>query len=86
MTNELAFDTVKHLTKIEVRRFLESVYGLNIEHVHSLNRMGRRRGELSPMPRQENDIKRFYVRLKSPVALPNVPKRPENLRKPAGGQ
>lgn len=69
------------MTKIEIRRFLRSVYGIDVDRVHSLNVMGRRRGEMTQMPVQGKDFKRFYVKLKSDVELPNVPKPLEELKK-----
>lgn len=70
----LTFDTVQNLTKIEIKNFLEGVYGMNVEEVRSLNRMGRRRGMKTNMPKQGKDIKRFYVRLSSEVDIPTIPK------------
>jgi ribosomal protein L23 len=69
------------MTKIEMKRLLEAVYGVEVEKVHSLNVMGRRRGENTVMAQKKKDFKRFYVRLTSPVDLPNVPKSIDALGK-----
>lgn len=78
-TNEVIIETVKSLTKVETKRFLEAVYGVEVASVHSLNRMGKRHAEHTLQAYQKKDFKRFYVRLTTPVDLPNVPKLPENL-------
>lgn len=80
-TNELIFETRYPLTKIEMKRFLRAVYGIDATQVHSLNVMGRRRGEMTTMPRQGKDFKRFYVKLDEIVELPNVPKAIELITK-----
>lgn len=78
---EVIIETTKHMTKIETRSILEAMYGIKVEQIHSLNRMGRRKGETSMMPKQTKDFKRFYVTLTNPVELPNVPKALELLKK-----
>lgn len=70
---------MQNLTKIEMRRFLESVYGMDIKDIHSLNVMGRRRNESTIMARKGKDFKRFYVRLNAAVDVPNVPKQIDEL-------
>lgn len=62
------------MTKLEIKQFLRAAYGIDVNNVHSLVVMGKRKNELSSMPVQEKDFKRFYVKLKSDVELPNVPK------------
>jgi ribosomal protein L23 len=69
------------MTKIEARRILEAVYGVQVTGIHSLNRMGKRRNEQTRMPKQDKDFKRFFVRLSTDVELPNVPKAMDQLKK-----
>lgn len=71
------------MTKIEIGEFLRNVYGIDVVRVNSLNVMGRRRNENTSMPRQEKDFKRFYVKLRSEVELPNVPKPLHEVKKAA---
>lgn len=71
------------MTKIEIGEFLRSVYGIDVVRVNSLNVMGRRRNENTTMPRQGKDFKRFYVKLRSEVELPNVPKPLHEVKKAA---
>lgn len=78
-TNEVVIETVQSLTKVETKRILEAIYGVEVDSVHSLNRMGKRRAEHTLQAYKKKDFKRFYVRLTSPVDLPNVPKMPENI-------
>jgi ribosomal protein L23 len=78
-TSEVIIETVQSMTKIEMKRLLEAVYGVEVEKVHSLNVLGKRRGDHTIMARKKNDFKRFYVHLSSPVDLPNVPKSIESL-------
>lgn len=68
------------MTKPEMKRFLQAAYGISVEKIHSLNVAGRRRGEMTTMPRHEKDYKRFYVQLRDEVELPNVPKPLENVK------
>jgi ribosomal protein L23 len=74
-------ETVKSMTKIETKRILEAIYNIQVTGIHSLNRMGKRRNEGTRMPMQENDVKRFFVRLSTDVELPNVPKAIDCLKK-----
>lgn len=79
-TKELVFETVQQMTKIEIKQFLQAVYGIDVNRVHSVNVMGKRKGEMTSMPVQEKDFKRFYVKLKSDVELPNIPKQLDQLK------
>lgn len=82
-TRELVFETVPQMTKLEIKQFLRAAYGIDVNAVHSLVRMGRRKNELTRLPVQEKDIKRFYIKLKSEVELPNVPKPLDQVKKAA---
>ncbi|KAJ7514310.1 hypothetical protein O6H91_23G038400 [Diphasiastrum complanatum] len=67
---EVAFRTVPRATKIEIKRVLESVYGLEVEKVNTLNmdgkkKMNRRKGFFY----REPAYKKAYVILKNPVTL-----------------
>lgn len=72
-------ETIQSMTKIETKRLLEAVYGVEVAQVHSLNRMGKRRSEHTLMAYQKGDFKRFYVKLSTAVDLPNVPKSIERF-------
>lgn len=80
-TRHLVFETVPQITKLEIGEFLRNVYGIEVIKVNSLVIMGRRRNENSEMPRHGKDFKRFYVRLRSEVELPNVPRPLDKVRK-----
>lgn len=78
-TNEVIIETVQSMTKIETKRLLEAVYGVQVDTVHALNRMGKRRAEHTVMAHKKKDFKRFYVKLSTEVDLPNVPKPIDQL-------
>jgi len=66
---EVAFKTIPSASKIEIKRVLESLYGLEVEKVQTLNMQGkkkRRGGIVFAKP----DYKKAYVTLKHPVTLP----------------
>lgn len=73
-TNNVIIETVKSMTKIETKRLLEAVYGVEVAEVHSLIRRGKRRSEQTVQAYKKKDFKRFYVKLSTAVDLPNVPK------------
>lgn len=59
------------MMQIEIRRVLESVYGLEVEKVNTLNmegkkKLNRKTGKYYRRP----DYKKAYVVLKNPVTLP----------------
>lgn len=83
-TQEVVLETVQSMTKIEMKRLLEAMYGVQVERVHSLNVLGKRKSEHTLMAYKKKDFKRFYVRLTTPVDLPNVPKAIDRLGKDAG--
>ncbi|WVY90875.1 hypothetical protein V8G54_036389 [Vigna mungo] len=65
---EIALKTIPSASKIEIKRVLESLYGFEVEKVHTLNMEGRKRkrgGFLIAKP----DYKKAYVTLKNPLSL-----------------
>jgi large subunit ribosomal protein L23 len=57
--------------QIEIKRVLESLYGLEVEKVHTLNmegkkKLNRKTGTFYRRP----DYKKAYVVLKNPISLP----------------
>ncbi|PKA49539.1 50S ribosomal protein L23, chloroplastic [Apostasia shenzhenica] len=69
---EIALKTIPSATKIEIRRVLESLYGFQVEDVHTLNMEGKKKKRgpfLAAMP----DYKKAYVTLRTPLSLnPNL--------------
>ncbi|CAM6034464.1 unnamed protein product [Sphagnum compactum] len=68
---EVAFKTVPSASKIEIKRVLESLYGLQVAKVNTLNMEGKKkraRGSVAYYRRP--DYKKAYVTLKEPVTLP----------------
>lgn len=78
-TDNVIIETVQSMTKIETKRLLEAVYGVEVAEVHSLIRRGKRKSEHTVLAYKKKDFKRFYVKLSTPVDLPNVPKPLEKL-------
>lgn len=65
---EIALKTIPSASKIEIKRVLESLYGFEVEKVHTLNMEGKKRkwgGLLIAKP----DYKKAYVTLKNPLSL-----------------
>lgn len=65
---EIALKTVPSASKIEIRRVLESLYGLDVAEVRTLNMEGKKRkrgGILIAKP----DYKKAYVTLRAPLSL-----------------
>eukprot|EP00245_Coleochaete_scutata_P017949 TRINITY_DN9076_c0_g1_i1.p1 TRINITY_DN9076_c0_g1~~TRINITY_DN9076_c0_g1_i1.p1 ORF type:complete len:115 (-),score=24.14 TRINITY_DN9076_c0_g1_i1:185-529(-) len=67
---QVAFRTIPSATKIEIRRVLESLYGLEIAKVDTLNMEGKKKRTPSGFVRRP-DYKKAYVTLKEPVTLSN---------------
>ncbi|KAL2651593.1 hypothetical protein R1flu_019721 [Riccia fluitans] len=68
---EVAFKTVPSASKIEIKRVLEAVYGLEVEKVHTLNMEGKKKISRKTMKyHRRPDYKKAYVVLKNPVTLP----------------
>ncbi|CAM6084540.1 unnamed protein product [Calypogeia fissa] len=68
---EVAFKTIPSASKIEIKRVLESVYGLEVEKVHTLNMEGKKKlNRKSGTHYRRLDYKKAYVVLKNPVSLP----------------
>ncbi|CAJ1937839.1 unnamed protein product [Sphenostylis stenocarpa] len=69
---EIALKTIPSASKIEIKRVLESLYGFEVERVHTLNMEGKKKkrgGLLIAKP----DYKKAYVTLKNPLSIsPNL--------------
>ncbi|CAM6085773.1 unnamed protein product [Calypogeia fissa] len=73
--DQLAFRLVAtfllSIPNIEIKRVLESVYGLEVEKVHTLNMEGKKKlNRKSGTHYRRPDYKKAYVVLKNPVSLP----------------
>ncbi|KAF5843641.1 hypothetical protein DUNSADRAFT_10816 [Dunaliella salina] len=80
---EVAFKTAPHVTKHEIKGFLESVYGMKVERVHTINYLGKRHQALSKGRMKEyrdDDWKKAYVIFAPPEGMqlpaPPPPERP----------
>ncbi|EPS63399.1 hypothetical protein M569_11387, partial [Genlisea aurea] len=65
---EIALKTIPSATKVEIKRVLESVYGFEVDRVHTLNMEGKKKkrgGLLIARP----DYKKAYVSLRRPLSL-----------------
>mmetsp|Transcript_29091 Transcript_29091/g.78375 ORF Transcript_29091/g.78375 Transcript_29091/m.78375 type:complete len:235 (+) Transcript_29091:1262-1966(+) len=79
---EVAFKTAPHVTKLEIKGFLESVYGMKVERVHTINYLGKRHQVLSKgrmKDYRDDDWKKAYVIFAPPegAQLP-VPPPPQS--------
>jgi len=80
-TNTLIVETPPQVTKVEARLLLSSVYGMDVDKLTSLNIMGGRQriafkpGDSRGAVKKDKDMKRFYVKLTSPVEVPTAPKQ-----------
>ncbi|GAX73428.1 hypothetical protein CEUSTIGMA_g880.t1 [Chlamydomonas eustigma] len=74
-TREVAFKTQPHVTKLEIKGILESIYGMQVERVHTLNYLGRKYITYSQDKRprrllwRAKDWKKAYVIFKPPPGL-----------------
>mmetsp|Transcript_20631 Transcript_20631/g.24783 ORF Transcript_20631/g.24783 Transcript_20631/m.24783 type:complete len:115 (-) Transcript_20631:723-1067(-) len=70
---ELVFKTVPSVGKVQIKRFLQSVYDLDVMKVHTINYEGKKkRDRLNPMlSRRDPDWKQVYVVLANPIDLPD---------------
>ncbi|XP_014493739.1 uncharacterized protein LOC106756018 [Vigna radiata var. radiata] len=65
---EIAIKTIPSASKIEIKRVLESLYGFQVEKVHTLNIEGKKKKRdwlLIAKP----DYKKAYVTLKNPLSI-----------------
>ncbi|GJP47361.1 hypothetical protein CLOM_g6561 [Closterium sp. NIES-68] len=87
---EVVFRTVPSVNKVEIRRYLESLYGLEVDRVHTMNYEGKKKRSRFGFYRRP-DWKKVVVELKNPVTLPEnvflgVPNRePEEVGAAASG-
>ncbi|KAG2449679.1 hypothetical protein HYH02_005208 [Chlamydomonas schloesseri] len=67
---EVAFKTTPEVTKLEIAAFLESVYGMSVERVSTINYLGRRRLTIARNGKRlwwrEDDWKKAYVIFRPP--------------------
>mmetsp|Transcript_3445 Transcript_3445/g.12433 ORF Transcript_3445/g.12433 Transcript_3445/m.12433 type:complete len:111 (-) Transcript_3445:270-602(-) len=83
---ELVFKTVPKTSKVEVKRYLEALYGLGIESVQTINYEGKkeyvRKNNMERINKFQRraDWKKVFVRLKEPVEAWQVP-GPEYAKK-----
>lgn len=66
---EVAFKTIPSASKIEIKRVLESLYGLEVEKVQTLNMQGKKKHR-GGIVLSKPDYKKAYVTLKHPLTLP----------------
>ncbi|KAG5015614.1 hypothetical protein JHK82_021295 [Glycine max] len=69
---EIAFKTAPSASKVEIKRFLETFYGFEVEKVRTLNMKGKKKryaGSLVAKP----DYKKAYVTLKKPLSFSQNP-------------
>uniref|UniRef100_A0A7S2VVV2 Large ribosomal subunit protein uL23c n=1 Tax=Chlamydomonas chlamydogama TaxID=225041 RepID=A0A7S2VVV2_9CHLO len=67
---EVAFRTTPNMTKLEIKGILESLYGMKVERVSTINYLGRRHVTVDQLKRtqwREDDWKKAYVIFKRPA-------------------
>ncbi|KAG2490481.1 hypothetical protein HYH03_011110 [Edaphochlamys debaryana] len=68
---EVAFRTTPDVTKLEIAAFLESVYGMTVERVSTINYLGRKRLTIARRGKRlwwrEDDWKKAYVIFRPPA-------------------
>ncbi|KAI5059446.1 hypothetical protein GOP47_0025765, partial [Adiantum capillus-veneris] len=67
---EFSLRTVPNATKIEIKRVLQSVYGLKVSKVNTLNYDGKRKRRAGGWMATTAPYKKAYVILQEPVSLP----------------
>ncbi|WVZ24020.1 hypothetical protein V8G54_002564 [Vigna mungo] len=71
-TKEIAFKTAPSASKLQIKCFLESFYGLEVQKVRTLIMKGKKKryaGSLVAKP----DYKKAYVTLKNPLSFSHNP-------------
>ncbi|GFR45596.1 hypothetical protein Agub_g6992 [Astrephomene gubernaculifera] len=85
---EAAFKTTPDVTKLEIAAFLESVYGMSVERVHTINYLGRRRMTLGRFGHRqwwrEDDWKKAYVVFRPPPGMEHLVDADEGKKGTAG--
>ncbi|GLI59286.1 hypothetical protein VaNZ11_001139 [Volvox africanus] len=71
---EVAFRTAPEVTKLEIAAFLEAVYGMSVERVHTINYLGRARLDAPPGKNKrhfyrDDDWKKAYVVFRPPPGM-----------------
>ena len=72
-------ETLPSVNKVEAKIFLEKIYGMEIEKIHSVNVLGKVR-RFGKHEYRTKAYKRLYVKLQEPVELPNIPKPLDKLQ------
>ncbi|MCO5608738.1 hypothetical protein L7F22_062953 [Adiantum nelumboides] len=67
---EFSLRTVPNATKIEIKRILQSVYGLKVSKVNTMNYDGKRKRRGGGWMATTPPYKKAYVVLREPVSLP----------------
>eukprot|EP00250_Pteridium_aquilinum_P034651 c7884_g1_i1 orf=380-811(-) len=68
---EFSLRTVPNATKIEIKRVLQSVYGLKVSKVNTLNYDGKRKRRAGGWMATTPAYKKAYVVLQEPISLPD---------------
>lgn len=68
---EFSLRTVPSASKIEIKRVLQSVYGLNVSKVNTLNMDGKKKKRAGGWLLSSPAYKKAYVVLKNPISLPD---------------
>ncbi|KAK3267556.1 hypothetical protein CYMTET_23895 [Cymbomonas tetramitiformis] len=71
---ELVFKTIPAVGKVQIKTFLESVYGLEVAKVHTVNYEGKLKRQMNPKAGRgpyyrKPDWKKVYVVLENPINL-----------------
>ncbi|CAI7742213.1 unnamed protein product [Closterium sp. NIES-53] len=66
---EVVFRTIPSVNKVEIRRYLETLYNLEVSRVHTMNYEGKKKRSQYGYYRRP-DWKKVVVELKNPVTLP----------------
>ncbi|KAH7441536.1 hypothetical protein KP509_03G042300 [Ceratopteris richardii] len=67
---EFSLRTVQSANKIEIKRVLQSVYGLKVSKVNTINYDGKRKRRTEGWMAKSAPFKKAYVILQEPVSLP----------------
>ncbi|XP_010546338.1 PREDICTED: uncharacterized protein LOC104818439 [Tarenaya hassleriana] len=64
---EISFRTIPSVTKLEIKNFMEGMYGIGVEKVRTLNMEGKKKRRGNRLVSRPN-YKKAYVTLKKPVS------------------
>ncbi|XP_061343729.1 uncharacterized protein LOC133289742 [Gastrolobium bilobum] len=65
---EIAFKTNPSASKVEIKRVLESFYGLEVQKVRTLNMKGKKKNHAAGTLYAKPNYKKAYVTLKKPLS------------------